>query len=133
MIHAKKSRRIKFSKELYSRSKARSRSYKYILKYLRVLFVQDNGGCNKHARCEQIQPGQRNCTCLRGYVGDGFECRGSTINVSHTAFHVQFNIRSHTFPHHRVFCLSGIVNTAGECLFPSDVICESHEKVFSSL
>ena len=27
--------------------------------------------------------GQRNCTCYRGYIGDGFNCRGNTYNVSH--------------------------------------------------
>uniref|UniRef100_A0A671XZ96 Stabilin 1 n=1 Tax=Sparus aurata TaxID=8175 RepID=A0A671XZ96_SPAAU len=45
--------------------------------------TQDNGGCSKHARCEYVGNGQRNCTCLRGHLGDGFDCRGSTHNVSH--------------------------------------------------
>uniref|UniRef100_A0A3Q3AZ81 Stabilin 1 n=1 Tax=Kryptolebias marmoratus TaxID=37003 RepID=A0A3Q3AZ81_KRYMA len=53
------------------------------LSYELSVCVQNNGGCSKHAACTYIGQGQRHCTCLRGYVGDGFDCRGSTNSVSH--------------------------------------------------
>ncbi|KAA8593678.1 hypothetical protein FQN60_009794 [Etheostoma spectabile] len=66
----------------------------------------NNGGCHKLAECIRtgsnmtacrcpmgfqgsgrvcypVNPcrnGQRNCSCLRGHVGDGFDCRGNTYN-----------------------------------------------------
>uniref|UniRef100_A0A672IHS7 Stabilin 1 n=1 Tax=Salarias fasciatus TaxID=181472 RepID=A0A672IHS7_SALFA len=43
--------------------------------------VQNNGGCNKYANCEYFGQGQRNCTCHRGYIGDGFDCHGTTDKV----------------------------------------------------
>uniref|UniRef100_A0A8C3ACP1 Stabilin 1 n=1 Tax=Cyclopterus lumpus TaxID=8103 RepID=A0A8C3ACP1_CYCLU len=46
--------------------------------------VRQNGGCSAHARCEYMGQGQRNCTCYRGHVGDGFNCRGNTNNNSGT-------------------------------------------------
>uniref|UniRef100_A0A3B4V977 Stabilin 1 n=1 Tax=Seriola dumerili TaxID=41447 RepID=A0A3B4V977_SERDU len=46
----------------------------------------NNGGCSKYARCDYMGQGQRNCSCFRGQIGDGFECRGNTNNVSHLPF-----------------------------------------------
>uniref|UniRef100_A0A3Q4HAZ7 Stabilin 1 n=1 Tax=Neolamprologus brichardi TaxID=32507 RepID=A0A3Q4HAZ7_NEOBR len=48
--------------------------------------VQNNGECSRNARCEYMGMGQRNCTCHRGYIGDGINCRGSTNSVSHMTF-----------------------------------------------
>uniref|UniRef100_A0A3Q1H6B8 Stabilin 1 n=1 Tax=Anabas testudineus TaxID=64144 RepID=A0A3Q1H6B8_ANATE len=42
----------------------------------------NNGGCSRHARCEYMGQGQRNCSCFRGYSGDGIDCRGNTRMVS---------------------------------------------------
>uniref|UniRef100_A0A3B4V8V2 Stabilin 1 n=1 Tax=Seriola dumerili TaxID=41447 RepID=A0A3B4V8V2_SERDU len=42
----------------------------------------NNGGCSKYARCDYMGQGQRNCSCFRGQIGDGFECRGNTNNLS---------------------------------------------------
>uniref|UniRef100_A0A3B4H8E6 Stabilin 1 n=1 Tax=Pundamilia nyererei TaxID=303518 RepID=A0A3B4H8E6_9CICH len=46
----------------------------------------NNGECSRNARCEYMGMGQRNCTCHRGYIGDGINCRGSTNSVSHMTF-----------------------------------------------
>uniref|UniRef100_A0A8C5D8R9 Stabilin 1 n=1 Tax=Gouania willdenowi TaxID=441366 RepID=A0A8C5D8R9_GOUWI len=40
--------------------------------------IPNNGDCSKYARCVYLGKGQRNCTCNRGYMGDGIQCRGST-------------------------------------------------------
>uniref|UniRef100_I3IVA2 Stabilin 1 n=1 Tax=Oreochromis niloticus TaxID=8128 RepID=I3IVA2_ORENI len=54
--------------------------------YSRCVCVQNNGECSRNARCEYLGMGQRNCTCIRGYIGDGINCRGSTNSVSHMTF-----------------------------------------------
>ena len=38
--------------------------------------ARDHGGCSPHANCTTVAPGQRTCTCLHGYTGDGELCRG---------------------------------------------------------
>ena len=35
----------------------------------------NNGGCSDHATCINA-PGTYNCTCLEGFIGDGFNCTG---------------------------------------------------------
>uniref|UniRef100_A0A8C5D509 Stabilin 1 n=1 Tax=Gouania willdenowi TaxID=441366 RepID=A0A8C5D509_GOUWI len=45
--------------------------------------IPNNGDCSKYARCVYLGKGQRNCTCNRGYMGDGIQCRGSTNTVRH--------------------------------------------------
>uniref|UniRef100_A0A3Q3WJQ0 Uncharacterized protein n=1 Tax=Mola mola TaxID=94237 RepID=A0A3Q3WJQ0_MOLML len=52
------------------------------ISYTLCLCVQNNAGCSKFARCEYLGQGQRNCTCNKGYVGDGIDCRGTTNNKS---------------------------------------------------
>uniref|UniRef100_A0A3B3BDQ0 Stabilin 1 n=1 Tax=Oryzias melastigma TaxID=30732 RepID=A0A3B3BDQ0_ORYME len=49
----------------------------------KVRTTAKNGGCSKYAFCEYRGQGQRNCSCLRGNIGDGFDCRGTIISVSH--------------------------------------------------
>uniref|UniRef100_A0A3Q4H3Y0 Stabilin 1 n=1 Tax=Neolamprologus brichardi TaxID=32507 RepID=A0A3Q4H3Y0_NEOBR len=56
------------------------------LKHSCCVCVQNNGECSRNARCEYMGMGQRNCTCHRGYIGDGINCRGSTNSVSHMTF-----------------------------------------------
>lgn len=34
-----------------------------------------NGGCHAKAQCTNTV-GSRNCSCLPGYIGDGFGCAG---------------------------------------------------------
>uniref|UniRef100_A0A8C8DBY5 Stabilin 1 n=1 Tax=Oryzias sinensis TaxID=183150 RepID=A0A8C8DBY5_9TELE len=46
-----------------------------------VLQNNKNGGCSNYARCEYLGQGKRNCTCLIGHIGDGFDCRGTIINM----------------------------------------------------
>lgn len=38
--------------------------------------AHDHGGCSPHANCTTVAPGQRTCTCLDGYTGDGELCQG---------------------------------------------------------
>lgn len=38
--------------------------------------AHDHGGCSPHANCTNVAPGQRTCTCLDGYTGDGELCQG---------------------------------------------------------
>ncbi|KAI1892359.1 hypothetical protein AGOR_G00132550 [Albula goreensis] len=38
--------------------------------------IHENGGCSMNAWCENSGQGQRNCTCRKGYIGDGFTCKG---------------------------------------------------------
>lgn len=38
--------------------------------------ARDHGGCSPHANCTTVAPGQRTCTCLDGYTGDGELCQG---------------------------------------------------------
>jgi len=38
----------------------------------------NNGGCSPHAYCTNT-PGKHNCTCIGGYIGDGFNCSGKSI------------------------------------------------------
>ncbi|KAB1264264.1 Stabilin-1 [Camelus dromedarius] len=37
--------------------------------------AHDRGGCSPHANCTKVAPGQRTCTCLDGYTGDGELCQ----------------------------------------------------------
>lgn len=34
------------------------------------------------ATCYRVGPGQHNCTCLYGYLGNGYSCLGSVAKVS---------------------------------------------------
>ncbi|MBN3320010.1 STAB2 protein, partial [Atractosteus spatula] len=47
-----------------------------------LMLQQKNGGCSDYATCTHIAPGERNCTCKRGYMGDGLKCKG-TLNKVH--------------------------------------------------
>ncbi|RXM34716.1 Stabilin-2 [Acipenser ruthenus] len=38
-----------------------------------------NNPCSKHANCSTIEPGTTECTCNKGYVGNGKTCYGSII------------------------------------------------------
>ncbi|XP_034152145.1 stabilin-1 isoform X2 [Esox lucius] len=52
----------------------------------------ENGGCGKYARCRYLGNGERNCSCMGGFIGDGFTCRGSTrMEVSRQPEAVFFN------------------------------------------
>ena len=35
----------------------------------------NNGGCDKFAECNNF-PGSYKCTCMTGFIGDGFTCTG---------------------------------------------------------
>lgn len=92
--------------------------------------VQNNGGCSKHARCEYMGQGQRNCSCYRGFMGDGFDCRGNTQTVSHTTSDLPLT-SAHTLScpptstRCCVVCFTGAVPKLGERLLPADVNRES--------
>lgn len=92
------------------------------IKYLCVC-VQNNGGCSKYANCEYLGQGQRNCTCLRGHLGDGFDCRGNTNNVSLVTS--DLSLLSSSPSPDAGFCPAGVAPSARERLLSADVVRES--------
>lgn len=40
---------------------------------------ESNNPCHKNANCITIAPGQTECTCQKGYVGDGSVCYGNIM------------------------------------------------------
>lgn len=47
----------------------------------------DHGGCHREAECIFVSPGQSNCTCRSGWVGDGTYCYPSTVCSNHNHCH----------------------------------------------
>ncbi|KAF4023976.1 hypothetical protein G4228_016080 [Cervus hanglu yarkandensis] len=45
--------------------------------------AHDHGGCSPHANCTTVAPGQRTCTCLDGYTGDGELCQEANSCLIH--------------------------------------------------
>lgn len=41
-----------------------------------------NGGCSVFAVCSKLSPGERSCTCGKGYTGDGTVCLGRSTNLT---------------------------------------------------
>lgn len=41
-----------------------------------------NGGCSVFANCSKLSPGERSCTCGKGYTGDGTVCLGRSTNLT---------------------------------------------------
>lgn len=78
-------------------SEARNENILVLLPFKDVgcVCVQNNGECSRNAQCEYLGMGQRNCTCHRGYIGDGIDCRGTTNNVSHVTFDFQLTFEPH--------------------------------------
>uniref|UniRef100_H2MZH4 Stabilin 1 n=1 Tax=Oryzias latipes TaxID=8090 RepID=H2MZH4_ORYLA len=83
--------------------------------------TQKNGGCSYYARCEYLGQGKRNCTCLIGHIGDGFDCRGTIINVGHvTPVSLPISLH-HTPPATQVFCLTGGVPAQSDSTFQAQL------------
>uniref|UniRef100_A0A3P9J021 Stabilin 1 n=1 Tax=Oryzias latipes TaxID=8090 RepID=A0A3P9J021_ORYLA len=87
--------------------------------------TQKNGGCSNYARCEYLGQGKRNCTCFIGHIGDGFDCRGTIINVGHvTPVSLPLSLH-HTPPATQVFCLTGDLRRHKDLVFNHVISCES--------
>ncbi|XP_051028895.1 stabilin-2 [Acomys russatus] len=41
---------------------------------------ESNNPCHKNANCSTVTPGQTQCTCHKGYVGDGLTCYGNIMD-----------------------------------------------------
>ncbi|KAI4532354.1 hypothetical protein MG293_017619 [Ovis ammon polii] len=51
--------------------------------------ARDHGGCSPHANCTTVAPGQRTCTCLDGYTGDGELCQeANSCLIRHGGCHM---------------------------------------------